>query len=150
MTITTAPRPTDRRTGMTATRTETDAPTIDFVEAPLGLMGLRRFRLHQLDELGYLYSLRSVEAEGVRLFVVSPHPYFPDYLPDLDPASVTGLELGDVDPVLLTVVHPGDDDHSPTANLLAPIVLNPATGAALQVVLDSDAWPLRARFTVAD
>ncbi|MCV2392802.1 flagellar assembly protein FliW [Actinotalea sp. M2MS4P-6] len=141
---------TDRRTGMTASRTETDAPTIDFVEAPLGLMGLRHYRLHPLDETGFLFSMRSLEADGLRLFVVSPHPYFPDYLPDLDPESVTDLRLGDVDPVLLVVVHPGDDQHPPTANLLAPIVVNPATGAAIQVVLDTDRWPLRAPFTVAD
>ncbi len=135
---------------MSATRTETETPTIDFVEPPLGLMGLRHFRLHPLDEHGYLFAMRSAEASEVRLFVVSPHPYFPDYLPELEPEQVAGLELDGVAPVLLTVVHPGDDDQSPTANLLAPIVVNPATGAALQVVLESDEWPLRARFTVAD
>lgn len=129
--------------------TETQAAPIDFVEAPLGMMGLRQYRLHPLDELGYLFSLRSTEADGVRLFVVAPQPYFPDYSPELDPQSVTGLELDGVEPAVLVVVHPGDDRHPPTANLLAPIVLNPQTGAALQVVLDSDAWPLRAPFTVA-
>lgn len=138
---------TERRTAMTTT--ETDAPAIDFVEAPLGLMGLRHFRLHALDELGLLFALRSAEAEGVRLFVVDPTPYFPSYTPAVDDASLAALGLEGARPVLLVVVHPGDDEHTPTANLLAPIVVNPTTGAALQVVLDSDEWPLRAPFDAA-
>lgn len=138
---------TERRTAMTAT--DTDAPAIDFVQAPLGLMGLRRFRLHPLDESGLLFTLRSSEAEGVRLFVVDPAPYFPGYAPDVDEASLTALGLEGARPVLLTVVHPGDGVQGPTANLLAPIVVNPTTGAALQVVLDSDEWPLRAPFAAA-
>lgn len=131
------------------TTTETDAPAIDFVEAPLGLMGLRHFRLHALDELGLLFAMRSSESDGVRLFVVDPTPYFPGYAPNVDDTSLAALALDGARPVLLAVVHPGDEEHGPTANLLAPIVVNPTTGAALQVVLESDEWPLRAPFSVA-
>ena len=46
------------------------------------------------------------------------------------------------DPLLLVVVNPGAGDGPTTANLLAPLMVNPATGAASQVVLDG--WPLRA------
>ncbi|MDO8106135.1 flagellar assembly protein FliW [Isoptericola sp. b441] len=138
---------TELRIGM-ATRTDTDAPAIEFCEAPLGLMGLRHFRLHALDDAGYLFALRSVEAEGVRLFVVPPEVYFPTYAPRIPADALTALELGDQEPAVLTVVTPGDGEHAPTANLLAPVVVNPTTGAALQVVLDSDEWPLRAQFTV--
>ena len=46
--------------------------------------------------------------------------------------------------VLLAVVHPGPGDRlAPTADLLAPIVVDCATGRALQTVLDED-LPLRA------
>jgi len=44
---------------------------------------------------------------------------------------------------MLAVVHPGGDEPT-TANLLAPILVNPVTGAAAKVVLDGDEWPLRA------
>lgn len=139
----------DQKVMMAPTRTDQDVPTIAFVEAPLGLMGLRHFRLHPLDELGLLYAMRSAEAESVRLFVVAPEPYFPHYRPRLDADALAPLELGDAEPVLLAVVRPGEDGEPPTANLLAPVVVNPVTGAALQVVLDSDEWPLRAPFGVA-
>lgn len=130
------------------TQTGELAVPIDFVEAPLGLMGLTRFALHPLDDLGLLFAMRSTEAAGLRLFVVAPTPYFPQYAPRLPEAALERLGLTE-EPTLLVVVHPGDDGHPPTANLLAPIVVNPATGAALQVVLETDEWPLRAPFTVA-
>ena len=115
-----------------------------FVEAPPGMGGLSRFDLTALDEAGFLFALRSLEQPGVRLFVIPPRAYFADYAPVLS-ASVR-LALGmsaETLPVMLAVVHPGGED-STTANLLAPIVVNPVTGAAAQVVLDSDEWPLRA------
>ncbi len=136
-------------------RTETDGPAgsdplVTFVTAPLGLAGLREFHLTGLDDDGLLFALRACEAEHVRLFAVVPQAYFPGYSPTIDAGTLEVLDLGGTDAVLLVVVHPGADGESPTANLLAPIVLNPSTGAALQVVLESDEWPLRAPFAVAD
>jgi flagellar assembly factor FliW len=124
------------------------APGLDFVEAPLGMAGLRSWTLQPLDEAGFLFSMRSTEADGVRLFVVAPEPYFPGYAPRIDATSLDALGV-EGEPVLLTVVHPGDGDQPPTANLLAPVVVNPATGSAIQVVLDTDEWPLRAPFAAA-
>jgi flagellar assembly factor FliW len=44
---------------------------------------------------------------------------------------------------VLVVVHPGGGDEAPTANLLAPVLVNRALETAAQVVLDED-WPVRA------
>ena len=118
--------------------------TLEFVAAPPGMMTLRRFALDALDDVGALFAMRSTEQDGVRLFVVPPRVYVPDYAPAIDAGTRAALGLADGDPVLLVVVHPGEGGHPPTANLLAPVAVNPATGAALQVVLDGDEWPLRA------
>ncbi len=123
------------------------AITLDFATPPPGMMGLRTFTLVPLDDAGYLFALRSTEQPRVRLFVVAPEPYFPGYAPSIDPATRTTLGLADDAAVLLVVVHPGADGEAPTANLLAPVAVNAATGAALQVVLDGDDWPLRAPLT---
>lgn len=114
-----------------------------FAEPPPGMLDLHRFTLTALDESGYLFALRSAERDEVRLFLMPPRPYFPDYAPALDTATQEALGVADGEAVLLVVVHPGQDGTPPTANLLAPIAVNPSTGAALQVVLDAD-WPLRA------
>ncbi len=119
---------------------------VEFVEPPPGLRGVSRFTLDALDDTGFLFALRAVEDPQVRLFLVPPQAYFPDYAPPVEPVHpLIGLADGEA-PVLLVVVHPGQDGAAPTANLLAPVVLNPTTGQAVQLVLDGD-WPLRAPLT---
>lgn len=130
--------------------TERDVvPEIEFLQAPPGMMDLRRYTLHALDDEGYLFALRSAEHPAIRLFLVPPQSYFPDYAPRIDAGTRLALGLGDEQPLLLVVVHPGAGADGPTANLLAPMVINPTTGSALQIVLDSDVWPLRAQLTAA-
>lgn len=121
---------------------------LQFVSPPPGMMALRDFTLDSLDDSGALFAMRSTETDGIRLFVVPPRVYVPGYAPAIDAGTRAALGLGDEAPVLLVVVHPGKDGAPPTANLLAPVAVNPRTGAALQVVLEDD-WPLRAPLVAA-
>lgn len=123
--------------------------TLDFATPPPGMAGLRHFTLDALDDAGFLFAMRSTEEPGVRLYVVAPQPYFPEYAPALDGSTRETLGLTGEDAVLLVVVHPGSDGDAPTANLLAPVAVNPTTGRSLQVVLEGEHWPLRARFTAS-
>ncbi len=123
---------------------------LEFLVPPPGMADLRRFVLDPLDEAGLLFALRAVDDPAVRLFVVPPQPYFPQYAPRLDDDATRDLGLTEGEPVLLVVVHPGHEGAPPTANLLAPVAVNPATGASRQVVLDDDRWPLRAPFVHPD
>ena len=116
--------------------------------APLpGLPGLDEFELEPLDDTGVLFALRSTSPGGrdVRLFVVEPHTFFPDYAPTVPDQTLELLGVaGEARPTLLVVVHPADDDRTaPTANLLAPLVVHAGDGRFAQVVLDGD-HPLRA------
>lgn len=117
---------------------------LHFLEPLPGLPVGTDYTLHALDEIGFLFSLRG--PAGVRLFVVSPGPVFPDYAPTIPRTvldAVCGAD-GEPDVVLLTVVHPGPGDRlEPTADLLAPLVVDRRSGRALQTVLDED-LPLRA------
>jgi flagellar assembly factor FliW len=94
---------------------------------------------------GLLYWLQSAAPEGPRFLAVPAAAYFPDYAPAL-PGAVCG-ELGLAHPVdarlycLVTV--PEGDVAAATANLRAPLVVNPATGRARQVVLTDGGHPLR-------
>ena len=120
------------------------APTVLHPVAPLpGLPGHLEYSLDGLDDEGVLYAMRSVADPAVRLFVVRPEVFFAGYTPAVEDETREALALGaDDEPLVLVVVHPGDDASPSTANLLAPVMINPATGAAAQVVLDG--WPLRA------
>ena len=116
--------------------------------APLpGLPGHVRYVLDPLDDGGVLFALRSIPTDDkdapIRLFVVSPSAHFPDYTPTIDADDLEWDAVAE-STVVLVVVHPGrTEQDSPTANLLAPIVVDTRTGAAAQVVLDGD-WPVRA------
>ena len=111
------------------------------VEPLPGLPGTQ-YTLDALDEIGFLFALRG--EEGVRLFVVSPGPVFPDYAPTIPGTALEAVCGAEPDALLLVVVHPGSEERTvPTADLLAPIVVGPATARALQTVLDED-LPLRA------
>ena len=120
------------------------APTSLHPIAPLpGLPAHRDYSLDGLDDDGILFAMRSLADPAVRLFVVRPEAFFEGYTPAVDAETRTALALEDsADPLLLVVVHPGTGEAPATANLLAPLMVNPATGAASQVVLDG--WPLRA------
>ena len=120
------------------------APTFIHPVAPLpGLPGHLEYSLDGLDDTGILYALRSLADPAVRLFVVRPEAFFEGYTPGVDAETRDALDLAEGDePLMLVVVHPGSQDTPTTANLLAPVMVNPATGAAAQVVLDG--WPLRA------
>jgi len=112
---------------------------VRFLAPPPGLGSLTEFVLSGVTE--ELYSLRAVDAEGVRLFLLDPRPFFPDYAPRV--SEETLAELGTQEPAVLVVVRPGDGE-APTANLLAPVLLNLETGAAVQTILEGSAYPLRA------
>jgi flagellar assembly factor FliW len=100
-----------------------------------GLPGRSSFRLEALDDTGVLFAMRSQAGEPpARLFVVDPATHFPQYAADV---------AVDDEHVLLVVVHPSTADAPPTANLLAPLVVEVGSGSTVQTVLDGD-WPLRA------
>ncbi len=122
---------------------------LTFIESPPGMAPLTTFRLAAIDEFGYLFTLRAAQAESVRLFAVSPSVYFPAYGPQVSSEVREALGMSeDAEPTLLAVVNPGEN-HDSTVNLLAPIVIDPTTGNAAQVVLDGHEWPLRAPLVAA-
>lgn len=111
--------------------------------APMpGLENVHDFTLRNIDSAPGLFALES-GSSPVRLFLADTAVFVPGYTPPLPGSALEALELGDREaPQVLVVVN-----HSPTAttvNLMAPIVLNPATRRCTQLVLDGKEYPLRA------
>jgi flagellar assembly factor FliW len=135
----------------TAADRQSDDPATDQVStlellAPLpGFPAHTRFALIPVDGSGLLYALRSEIDPAVRLLVAPPHPFFPDYAPEISDESATELGLtGPEDAALLVVVNPGADAATATANLRAPVVVNLRTRQAAQLVLADHSQPFRA------
>jgi flagellar assembly factor FliW len=110
-----------------------------------GFPGYRDYVLVPAEDGGRLFWLQSVALDGPRFLAVPAAAYFPDYAPAL-PAAVC-VELGLADPaqarLFCIVTVPDGDVTAATANLRAPVVVNPATHRARQVVLLDAALPIR-------
>lgn len=124
-----------------------DFPTlkIRMVRPMPGLETHLEFNLSAVDETGVLWTLKSVMDPNVRLFAVPPIAFFDGYTPMI-PSSARdriGMTEGEA-PFILVIVHPATGSYPHTANLLAPLVINPENMNALQVVLEDQDWPLQA------
>lgn len=117
--------------------------SVAFVTPPPGLEPLVAFELTAVDGAAGLFTLTAVERPEVRLFTLDAERHLPGYSPELpdDRAAELGIVAAE-EALLLVVVTPSQQGS--TVNLLAPIVVNRGTGAALQLVLDDDAFPVRA------
>jgi flagellar assembly factor FliW len=86
-----------------------------------------------------------VAPDGPRFLAVPAAAYFPDYAPSLPAAACAELGLDDASTARLycVVTVPDGDVAAATAKLRAPVVVNPATHRAHQVVLMDAAHPIR-------
>lgn len=114
--------------------------------APLpGLEAAEGFSLRGIPGANGLFALEAEEPQ-LRMFVADASVYVPDYAPVIPGAALAAVGLGSpVQGTTLVVVNPASDKT--TVNLMAPIVLNPATGVCIQVILDGGRYPLRAELT---
>ncbi|CAI3792881.1 Flagellar assembly factor FliW [Pseudarthrobacter sp. MM222] len=117
-------------------------PSVSFTAPMPGLENVHDFTLRSVEGAAGLYALES-GATPVRLFLADAAVFVPGYAPPIPAATLEALGLGQSEaPQLLVVL-----THAPgstTVNLMAPIVLNPATGRCTQLVLDGRNYPLRA------
>lgn len=125
--------------------TDEDLPVISFVEDVPGLPGLSQCVLVSLDDDAMVFALRSVLDPDLRLLVVAPGPFFPDYSTEVadEVVEVLGLER-DEQPLVLLVVNPGSGLADATANLAAPILVNARTRRAVQALQADGDLSLRA------
>lgn len=148
--------------GLVVTASEPGSPAgddpgrqvVEFVEPIPGFPDERTFSLAPLGEDAVLFVLRSLRTPRLRFVVMPPAAFFPDYQPAVDAQDVAALGdlagrvTGDGEPEVelqvLVIVSVTDSITDATANLLAPIVLDPASGRAMQVVLNDARLPLRA------
>ncbi|WP_347109892.1 flagellar assembly protein FliW [Paenarthrobacter sp. S56] len=111
--------------------------------APMpGLETAEGFSLRGIPGAGGLFALEAVEPK-VRMFVADASVYVPDYAPAIPGSALEAVGVSSpAEATTLVVVNPAAEKT--TVNLMAPIVLNPATGTCIQVILADGKYPLRA------
>ena len=120
-------------------------PLLAMTEALPGFPGHRDYVLVTADGDGRLFWLQSMAPDGPRFLAVDPGAYFPDYAPPLPAAVCADLGLDDPTQARLycLVTVPAEGPAAATANLRAPLVVNPATWRSAQVVLLDGSHPIR-------
>jgi flagellar assembly factor FliW len=122
-----------------------EVPVIDMVRPMPGFPDHRRFALVQLEDGGDLCTLTSLDEPEVRFLVVPPDAFFPDYAPEVGDDVVADLDIEQASDVLvLVVLNAGASLAETTANLAAPVLVNPSARRAGQVVLDEPGLPVAA------
>lgn len=116
---------------------------LTFLAPPPGLAPHVEFALAPVDGADGLFAMRAVEDADLRLYLVDPRSVLTEYAPILTDEQADALALGSADDALILVVaHPSAEGVS--VNLLAPVIVNRTTGAASQVILEDQDYPLRA------
>jgi flagellar assembly factor FliW len=113
-----------------------ESTEIEFAAGLPGFPTARRFRFEELDaRLLPFRRLRSIGGPDIAFTVVEPGLIFPDYSVEIDEDHQAALGIArSEDAVTFVLVTVPPPPLPPTANLLGPIVVNKATGAAAQVV----------------
>jgi flagellar assembly factor FliW len=120
--------------------------SLRFVVSPPGLSPLLDFTLTEIDGADGLYRMDADRDRAIRIFVINASVYLPDYAPVISDEDCELLHIRQPeDALVLVVTNPGEDGT--TVNLLAPIVVNSATGICAQIILDGQEWPLRAQLS---
>lgn len=116
-----------------------------------GLLGFPNYTKYAIIQVGgesiFLW-LQSTEEPELAFVVTDPSAFFADYsvCVDEDTKSELGWEASD-EPVLLVVCNQADGRT--TANMVGPIVINPRTRSAVQVVLTGHKWTTREQLLAA-
>ena len=142
--MTPSPTLTASAAGAPATAPAAGVVGLTLTEPMPGFPGHREFVLVPATGEGALFWVQSMASEGPRFLAVAPRFFFPDYAPVVPGPVRVELGLEDRDPELFCLVTVlGGDVASATANLRAPLVVDPVTGRARQVVLADGGHPIR-------
>ncbi len=108
---------------------------------PSGLPGFPNYQRFALlyDHLkSPFYCLQSVDNPSLTFVVTEPAALVPDYHPKKGPNDLRDLQANSLDDLqmLVTLTIPPGRPREMTANLMSPLLINPAQGLGKQVVID--------------
>jgi flagellar assembly factor FliW len=118
--------------------------TLDFAEGLLGFGHLRRFVLLDDPNDDIFAWLQSCDSPEIAFPVLEPELFAPNYSVELTKTDLEALKMtATADARFLTIITIPVDPTQMTANLKAPIALNPKIRLARQCVLQDNALPIR-------
>ena len=118
----------------------------EFPEGVYGFEGDKRFAVLERpveDNVSLLY-LQSVENQIPCFLVFDPTKYYPSYSPELDAEDLEAFETQDLEELIFLVIATVPDSvEELSMNVKSPIVLDPKTKKAKQVILKNKDYGIR-------
>ncbi len=126
-----------------------DDEVLDFKNGLFGFEKYRYFSLIRFDnDNGNILCLQSLEESELAFPVINPFSFLSDYTPKLNKESLEVLKLNNEKEALfynICVMRPVLKNS--TVNLRCPIVVNPETRDACQVILDNTQYSFKYPFS---
>jgi len=126
---------------------QVEEQAFEFGAGLYGFPGVKRFLVVDLPGGGDLFKqMIAVEDPEVAFTIVFPFAFFPQYSPDIPEDALAEVGAENPEQILLYVMAavPANFKES-TANLRAPLIFNPFTRKARQVILADDRLSTRER-----
>jgi flagellar assembly factor FliW len=117
---------------------------VTFHEGLIGLPAARCFAFESSPDVEPLLRMRCLDRPDLSFLVVDPALLVPSYRPRFAAEALAALGIGERDKQLVLAIakiSPRIEECS--ANLLAPLLINPATMSGRQVVLEPGAYTTR-------
>jgi flagellar assembly factor FliW len=117
---------------------------VNFTQPILGFSDCQRYIIIEGPGEGRIWWLQSCDKPELAFIVMDPLQIMPDYEVRLDASEVEDLRLKTAEEArLLTIVVVPADRSKVRTNLRAPIIFNPKTNLAKQVVLHESDYPVQ-------
>jgi flagellar assembly factor FliW len=126
---------------------EVKVPQNEIITFPEGLLGFadhKQFVIIQEEAYLPFLWMQSAEDPHLCFVVVNPLEFMPDYKVEVKPLEIAPLDLSSPDKAqVLVIVVVREDPTQITANLQGPLLINPESRIAKQVVLLTERYHTR-------
>lgn len=120
-----------------STRGAAPEGVVTFADGLPGFEACRQFIVVASEEIRPFTVVQGVDQDAPAFVAIDPRQLDRDYQPTLDRATLARLGATGEEPLLWLALVATREDGSATANLRAPLVINPAAMRGIQV-LDAD------------
>lgn len=138
--------------GEVAANSEVTEKAFEFSPGLYGFPSVTRYLVIDVPGGGDIFKqLVALDQPDLGFTLVYPFAFFPDYAPDVAAEEVGDLGTGRPDElVVMAIVNVPSQFREATANLKAPLLFNPHTKMARQVILNDDRYTTRHRLFQAE